>query len=250
MDPQAPVPHSTGPCEPRQEGTAQPGAHHGEQRLVQLASATKDEEGQHARSTSSAREGVMRTYALIHGGGGSAWEWHLLEAELHALGHRSVALDLSTDHSATLSDYADAVMEALGDSDDVVVVAHSFGAFTAPLVADRRAVSGLVLVAGMAPSPGEPPADWWTNTGFGEAVRHQAISDGGLTGSDDPFVCYYHDVPRTIAEQALERERAHPSTTAYEEPWPLNSWPDVPTRFVVCTEDRLFPAEFLRQRRS
>ena len=34
---------------------------------------------------------------------------------------------------------------------------------------------------------------------------------------------------------------------AYTEPWPLHEWPDVPTRLVLCTEDRLLPAEFLRR---
>ncbi|MGH3043406.1 MAG: alpha/beta hydrolase, partial [Gaiellaceae bacterium] len=29
----------------------------------------------------------MATYALIHGGGGSAWDWHLVAPELEALGH-------------------------------------------------------------------------------------------------------------------------------------------------------------------
>jgi pimeloyl-ACP methyl ester carboxylesterase len=189
----------------------------------------------------------VSTYALVHGAGGSGWDWHLLEAELRARGHRVMAPDLSTDDSATLSDYADAVTEAVGDSDDLVVVGHSFGAFTVPLVADRRPVSGLVLIAGMVPRPGEAPADWWTSTGYAEAVQRQAVADGGLTGNDDPVVCYYHDVPGPMSAQALVRERAHPGTKAYTDPWPLHGWPDVPTRFVVCTEDRLFPAGFLRQ---
>jgi pimeloyl-ACP methyl ester carboxylesterase len=30
-------------------------------------------------------------------------------------------------------------------------------------------------------------------------------------------------------------------------PWPLDKWPDVPTRYVVCTQDRFFPADFLHR---
>jgi pimeloyl-ACP methyl ester carboxylesterase len=37
------------------------------------------------------------------------------------------------------------------------------------------------------------------------------------------------------------------SDTAYNMPWPLDSWPDVPTRFVLCTEDRFFPPDFMRK---
>ena len=30
-------------------------------------------------------------------------------------------------------------------------------------------------------------------------------------------------------------------------PWPLSAWPPIPTRFVLCTEDRYFPAGFMRR---
>jgi pimeloyl-ACP methyl ester carboxylesterase len=31
------------------------------------------------------------------------------------------------------------------------------------------------------------------------------------------------------------------------EPLPLEAWPDVPTRVLLCRDDRLFPAPFLRR---
>ena len=71
--------------------------------------------------------------------------------------------------------------------------------------------------------------------------------DGGRTGSDDPIVGFYHDVPRALAEEAMRKERAHPSEAAMAAPWPLEALPAVPTRFVLCTEDRFFPADFLRR---
>jgi pimeloyl-ACP methyl ester carboxylesterase len=130
---------------------------------------------------------------------------------------------------------------------DLVVVGQSFGAFTAPLVADRLPADVLVLVAGMIPVPGEPPGDWWRNTGYHSAVEEQAALDGGLTGSSDPYVSFYHDVPRELADEAMAKERAHPSTAAMAAPWPLQAWPDVPTRFVLCTEDRFFPPDLFRR---
>jgi pimeloyl-ACP methyl ester carboxylesterase len=190
----------------------------------------------------------MSTFVLIHGAGDVGWYWHLVEAALRAHGHDVVAPDLpADDDSAELGDYADAVVEAVGDRKELVVVAQSFGGFTAPLVADRLAVEALVLVAGMVPSPGETPGDWWANTGYRDAVRAQAARDGGLTGNEDPFVTYYHDVPRKLAEEAMSKTRAHPSTASMASPWPLDAWPAVPTKFVLCTEDRFFPADFLRR---
>ncbi|MEV0416461.1 alpha/beta hydrolase [Streptomyces sp. NPDC050448] len=176
------------------------------------------------------------------------WYWHLVEAELRARGHGVVTPDLpGDDDSLTLDDYADAVVEAVGDHHDLVVVGQSFGAFTAPLVAARRPVASLILVAGMVPAPGESPDQWWNNTGYTEAVRRQALRDGGLTGSNDPYVAFYHDVSRELAEEAMSKERAHPSPAASAQPWPLDAWPVVPTRFVLCTEDRFLPPDFLRQ---
>jgi pimeloyl-ACP methyl ester carboxylesterase len=189
----------------------------------------------------------MATFALIHGAGYVGWYWHLVETELRRHGHDVVAPDLPCDDdAASLDDFADAVVDAIGGRGNLVVVGQSYGGFTAPLVADRVPVDALVLVAGMVPAPGESPADWWTNTGHSEAVRAQARRDGGLTGSDDPFVAFYHDVPRALAEEALSKELGE-SNTAYNTPWPLTAWPDVPTRFVLCTEDRVFPTEFMRR---
>jgi pimeloyl-ACP methyl ester carboxylesterase len=190
----------------------------------------------------------MSTFVLIHGGGGDGWSWHLVEAELLERGHDVVAPDLpADDESAGLNEYADAVIEAVGDREDLVVVGQSFGAFTATLVADRLPAEVLVLVAGMIPSPGEPPGDWWANTGYGSAVREQAARDGGLTGNEDPYVTFLHDVPRGLAEEAMSHERAHPSQTSMAAPWPLDAWPNVPTKFVLCGEDRFFPPGFSRR---
>jgi pimeloyl-ACP methyl ester carboxylesterase len=184
---------------------------------------------------------------LIHGAGDVGWYWHRVEAQLRKHGHDVVAPDLPCDDdSAGLEDYADTVVEAIGDRRDLIVVAQSFGGFTAPLIADRLAIDALVLVAAMIPAPGETADDYWERTGYREAMRKQAERDGGLTGHDDPLVLFYHDVPRELAEEALRRERKQSSTPAAG-PWPLKTWPTVRTHFVLCTEDRIFPSDWLRR---
>ena len=189
----------------------------------------------------------MATFALIHGGGDVGWYWHLVVRELRRRGQDVVAPDLPCDDdSAGLPEYVDTVVDAIGDGHDLVVVAQSYGGFTAPLVADRLQVDALVLVAGMIPAPGETPADWWDNTGYRQAVQDQARRDGGLTGNEDPYIAFYHDVPRALAEEAMSKARSE-SNTAYNSPWPLDAWPAVPTRFVLCTEDRFFPRAFMRR---
>ena len=176
----------------------------------------------------------MAAFALIHGGGGSAWDWHLVASELRERGHDPVAVDLpSEDDRAGWSEYADTVVEAIGDRGDVVVVVvgHSLGGFTAPLVCARNPVDQLVLVAAMIPSPGELFTDWWANTGYEASVY------------DDVF---YHDVPPALAAEAKRRERDETSK-ALREPWPLEAWPDTPTRYLLCRDDRMFPSVWARR---
>jgi pimeloyl-ACP methyl ester carboxylesterase len=181
----------------------------------------------------------MATYALIHGGGDVGWYWHLVEDELRDRGHDTVAPDLpSEDESAGWSEYADTVIEAIGDRGEVVVVAQSLGGFTAPIVCDRIPVDLLVLVAGMVPKPGETFTEW------AAAERKETVSEE--PDWDDVVGVFYHDVPDELAAEALRRGRGETSS-AMGEPWPLTAWPDVPTRFLLCREDRVFPAEFVRK---
>ena len=147
-------------------------------------------------------------------------------------GHEAVAVDLpSEDESAGWEELADAVVRAVGGRHGVVVVGHSLGGFTAPLVCVRISVDLLVLVAAMIPSPGELFADWWANAGYEES------------GYEDVF---YHDVPPRLAAEARRRER-NETSKALEEPWPLEDWPETPTRYLLCRDDRMFPAAWARR---
>jgi pimeloyl-ACP methyl ester carboxylesterase len=180
----------------------------------------------------------MATFVLIHGAGDVGWYWHLVGAELRARGHDVVAPDLPCeDDSAGLAEYAEAVVAAIGDRTDLIVVGQSFGGFTAPLVCDRVAVRLLVLIAPMIPVPGESPADYWTNTRYGEEATERY---------DDTVAVFYQDVPPELATEALERGRTQ-SEARMGELSPMEAWPDVPTRVLLCRDDRLFPAAFIRR---
>jgi pimeloyl-ACP methyl ester carboxylesterase len=181
----------------------------------------------------------MATFVLIHGAGDGGWYWHLVAAELRDRGHEAVAPDLpANDDEADLWSYADTVVEEIDGRSELVVVGQSFGAFTAPLVCDRLPAELLVFVAGMIPKPGERPDDWWSATGYEREPRERF---------DDDRETYYHDVPPELADEAMGRSRNHPSPAAGREPWPLSAMPDVPTRALLCRDDRLFPAPFMRR---
>jgi pimeloyl-ACP methyl ester carboxylesterase len=191
----------------------------------------------------------MAMYALVPGGGGDPWEWHRLAPELEARGNEAIAIRLpADDDDAGWSEYADAVVEAVRDRDEVIVVAESLGGFTAPIVCVRRPVVLLVLLNAMIPAPGETGNAWWSNTGSGPARReyHGTI---GLRpeDADDDAVIYYHDLPTELAVEAQARTWQNQSNTPMETPWPLAAWPDVPTRVLAGRHDRMFPLEFQRR---
>ena len=191
----------------------------------------------------------MAIYALIPGGGGDPWEWHRLAPELEARGHEVLSIRLpSEDNNAGWTEYADAVVHALADRRDIVVVAESMGGFTAPIVCTRRPVELLVLLNSMIPVPGETFNAWWSNTDSGNARREYHASIGlEPTEADDDAVTYYHDLPAELGAQAQARTWQDQSMTPLDEPWPLRAWPDVPTRVLAGRHDRMFPLEFQRR---
>ncbi|HWE67707.1 MAG TPA: alpha/beta hydrolase [Acidimicrobiales bacterium] len=190
----------------------------------------------------------MTTFVLLHGAGSDSWYWHLVAPRLQAEGHDVVAPDLPCDDdTAGLAEYTDSVLSAVGERTDLVVVAQSLAGFTAPLLCARVPVRLMILVAAMVPRPGESPGDWWSNTGQDDAKRHLDEREGRPTeGEFDPLVTFLHDVPPAVIAQSADHVKVQ-SGTPFEKPWPLAAWPDVPTRFLLCRQDRLFPADFQRR---
>ena len=183
----------------------------------------------------------MATFVLLPGAGSDSWYWHLVVPDLEEAGHDVVAVDFPvTDDAATFSDYADVAVDAIRDrhleqAGGVVVVAQSMAGFTAPLLCERVPVTLMVLLAAMVPRPGESGGEWWTNTGHATAIA-----------SDDPVELFLHDVPDDVAQDSEDHVWPQ-SGGVFADPWPLDAWPDVPTRFLLCRDDRFFPADFQRR---
>lgn len=192
---------------------------------------------------------MSTTYGLIPGAGGDAWLWHRVLAPLADRGADVIAIDLpADDDSADLNTYADTVCQALAHMPGtLVLVAQSMGAFCAPIAAQRLRAAQLVLVNPMVPAPGEAGGQWWTATGqkAAMAANFERIGMGGK--EFDMFEDFFHDVPDAIRAEALTRGEPRQSDTAFDQPWPLPSWPDIPTRVIVGRDDRLFPLPFQRR---
>jgi pimeloyl-ACP methyl ester carboxylesterase len=188
-------------------------------------------------------------YILLPGAGGDSWYWHLVAPRLRARSHEVLTPDLPADNDAAgLGEYADTVVELFGDRAEAIVVAQSMSAFVAPMVCDRIDVRLLVLVAPMIPAPGESPGTWWASTGQIDAQRQNDRTEGRDPDAEfDVLTVFMHDVPSEVVAEAFARGEPRQSDTPFAEPWPLEAWPDVPTRVIAGRHDRLFPLTFMRR---
>lgn len=194
----------------------------------------------------------MTHFLLIPGGGGAGYVWHRVVTELTARGHVAIAVDLPAedaaagpeqyaDHAAARATEATEATGLPGAEQRWTVVGMSLGAFTAPLLATRIRVAEIVLVNPMIPRPGESAGDWWSATGHGEAMR-EAARAGGYSGEFD-LEMFFHDLGAAEQEALTAHERDE--SGSFDDAFGLAAWPEVPTRVIASTADRMFPATFV-----
>lgn len=196
----------------------------------------------------------MTTFALVHGAWHGASCWDATAAHLRAAGHDAIAVDLPIDNPAAgLVDYAATVLESLADvsaGSDVVVVGHSLGGLTIPLVAAARPVRELVYLCAFVPLPGAALEDDLLALpdtfapGWHALVAQQEGHGDGSSSWPVPaaIAAFYDDCPPDVASAAAATLRRQHWGVA-REPHPLLAYPEVAARAIVCTEDRVLNAE-------
>jgi pimeloyl-ACP methyl ester carboxylesterase len=185
----------------------------------------------------------MATFALVHGAWHGGWCWDLLVEELARRGHRSVAPDLPYDDpTATWDSYAEVITDALSGVDDPVLVGHSGGAMTIPLVALRRPVKLLVYLCPSTPiATPRPNAPTALQVGAWDAVRTDELGRSWWQPEDAVQGMYRHVDP-ALATWATERLR-HDADPG---PYPLEAPPRLPSLYIYATEDEFFTPESRR----
>jgi pimeloyl-ACP methyl ester carboxylesterase len=188
----------------------------------------------------------MATFALIPGAGSDSWFWHLVVPELESRGHDVVTMDLPCDDdSAGFEEYADVVVDAIGDRTDLVLVAQSMGAFAALGAYERLPVRALIFLNAMLPLPGETANAWGENTGA-EAARLAAARANGYSEAFDLETYFLHDVDPEVAAAGEPYQRPE-ADIAFEQPCPFERWPEIETTVLAGRDDRLFPFDFQRR---
>jgi hypothetical protein len=89
-------------------------------------------------------------------------------------------------------------------------------------------------------------AGWWD---YADAVvdavgcRSDLVNTSYREGGYEDVFC--HDIAPELAAEARRRERDE-NSRALRQPWPLPTWPKVRTKYLLCRQDRMFPAEWAR----
>jgi pimeloyl-ACP methyl ester carboxylesterase len=180
--------------------------------------------------------------ALVHGAYHGAWCWRYVVPALEARGFAVVAPDLPCDDAdAGLEEYAGVVEAALGDASDVVLVGHSLGGLTIPVVAARRPVRALAFLCSVPVPPGPTVVGVMptlVSPAFLTADRFHDERDREMLSNQAARALFFDDVAEEEALQAVARLRPQ-ARRPLVEPSPLEIWPDVATRVILTTDDRV-----------
>lgn len=195
----------------------------------------------------------MTTFGLVHGAYHGSWCWKQLTVQLERRGHLVLTVDLPCeDPDAGAADYADVAVEAFdGAPDDLVLVGHSLGGLTIPLVARRRPVNRMVFLCAMLPRPGRahddvlreepdmvgPMPEGGAYTGAGGSTRWHPEAAGSL---------FFSDCPRDVGAWAAKQLRGQ-FWKITKEVTPLRAWPDVRRTAVIGSHDPVINPSWSRR---
>ena len=157
----------------------------------------------------------MAGFTLVHGSWHGGWAWEPLRGELEARGHTVAAPDLPCDDvTAGIAEYAQLVPPA------DVLVGHSLGGLTIPLVAARLHVFLCALVPGIDRTDAFVP-------GFGSTRIRDELGRS-----------YYPD-PADAARELQYPEEAAPLAQKLRRQAPVDSTVTQrgPALYIVCTRD-------------
>lgn len=191
---------------------------------------------------------MMRTFCLVHGAFSGGWCWNKVIPELEERGVRCIAPDLPTeDTTAGASQYADVVVDVLAGVEDPVLVGHSMGGLTIPIVARRRPVSHLVFLCAVLPTPGVHYMN--ESTARGQRRNRHVVQeqDGTLRWPTEAAIEFcYPDCSREDAIWAASQRRRQALLPVLEAS-PFDRWPDVECTYILCTDDRVVDPELSRR---
>jgi pimeloyl-ACP methyl ester carboxylesterase len=183
----------------------------------------------------------MTTLALVHGAYHGAWCWDRVIPLLTARGMDVVAPELPCeDPAAGIAEYAAIVEAALDGRDDVVIVGHSLGGLTIPVVASHRPIRRMVFLCSVPTGPGPAVAG-----AMAEMVTEEFLTAPRFTNDQGVELLsnqacrqlFFDDCSDADADWAIAHLRPQAARPT-SEPSPLTAWPNVAQSVVLAADDR------------
>ncbi len=191
----------------------------------------------------------MHRFVLVHGGTFGSWAWSGLREELAALGHGCWAPDLPIeDVSAGIAQYLEIVEpEIAAAGPEAILVGHSMGGRVIAYAALQSRVAGLIYLAATVPGTTEQDAAEVRGNLTDEVKERLRRDELGRLYYDPETArdVFFHDCAPDVAAQAIQRLRPQ-ATLPIEQTRTLPKLPAVPSRYIVCTEDRALRPDYGR----
>nr|WOD45556.1 hypothetical protein [Trichoderma atroviride] len=177
------------------------------------------------------------TLVFVPGAWHSPDTWSKVTAELEPQGYKTICITLPTtlsDPSKGIADDIDearkAILAETSQGRDVVVVVHSYGGMVGP-----SAVKGLTEATSERPGRvvgiAMMATGYYTETGYATLIV-------------DTRELFYHDLPEEEGNYWVGRLLNHSLKSLTDSGERVYSgWKDVPTRYLITTDDRTFPTE-------
>jgi pimeloyl-ACP methyl ester carboxylesterase len=187
----------------------------------------------------------MATFVLVHGSTHSARAWEWVRAGLERQGQVVVTPELPADDpDAGAVRYAEAILPFIPEGEPAIVVAHSAAGWFLPIVAARRQVKRMVFLAATLPRIGmsfvellQAEPEMINKAWIGKDPRIAAVANEFL----------FHDCAPERLPFGHSTIRVIHARGAMVEEYPLTHWPDVPSAYIVCSEDRTIRPEWSRR---
>ncbi|HEX4126118.1 MAG TPA: alpha/beta hydrolase [Acidimicrobiales bacterium] len=185
------------------------------------------------------------TVALVHGCTQGPSGWDRVRELLSDSGVHSVAIDIDPREfsGATSRECSSYIAGVLENRRRVVLVGTSCSGLIIPVVSMYRPIDHLVFVCAGLPDVGRSATDQILGDGL---LHEEWMKQSDYDSPEAATRFMFNDCEGDTLDWSLSTVRLFVPQLVYDEVTPLESWPDVPSTYLLGTKDRIISQEWAR----